>query len=123
MQVSSLSLRQFRTYDTLDVSVDSRGMRIWGRNASGKTSILEAIVMLSTTRSPRAGLDREVVRWDSGVDLAVPPYARLEAKIQTNAGPAVVGLTLSRSRAVRAPPESSFCSTGRQFGRRTLSAC
>lgn len=112
MQVSSLSLRQFRTYDTLDVAVDSRGMRIWGRNASGKTSFLEAIVMLSTTRSPRAGLDREVVRWDSGVDLAVPPYARLEAKIETNAGPAVVGLTLEQEQGSQGPARKQFLLDG-----------
>lgn len=112
MQVSSLSLRQFRTYDTLDISVDAHGMRISGRNASGKTSILEAIVMLSTTRSPRAGLDREVVRWDSGVDLSVPPYARLEAMIETNAGHAVVGLTLEQEQGSQGPAKKQFLLDG-----------
>jgi len=34
-----------------------------GPNASGKTSLLEAILLLATTRSPRTTYDRELVQW------------------------------------------------------------
>ncbi|CAA9564036.1 MAG: DNA recombination and repair protein RecF [uncultured Thermomicrobiales bacterium] len=112
MQVSRLSLQQFRTYDVLDIAIDTQGMRISGRNASGKTSFLEAIVMLSTTRSPRAGSDRDVIRWNSGVDLSVPPYSRIEASIQTRAGSSVVGLTLEQEQGVSGQARKQFLLDG-----------
>lgn len=112
MQVSNLSLQQFRTYDALDIAIDRQGMRISGRNASGKTSFLEAIVMLSTTRSPRASTDREVIRWDSGIDLSLPPYSRIEALIETNAGPLSVGLTLEQDQGTLGQARKQFLLNG-----------
>lgn len=112
MQVSRLSLQQFRTYDVLDITIDTQGMRISGRNASGKTSFLEAIVMLSTTRSPRAGSDRDVIRWNSGVDFSVPPYSRIEASIETQAGPSVIGLTLEQDQGTAGQARKQFLLDG-----------
>jgi DNA replication and repair protein RecF len=41
---------------------------IWGANAAGKTSLLEAMVLLAWGRSHRTSADGELVRW--GTDLA-----------------------------------------------------
>lgn len=41
---------------------------MWGPNAAGKTSLLEAIVLLAWGRSHRTSSDGELVRW--GMDLA-----------------------------------------------------
>jgi DNA replication and repair protein RecF len=41
---------------------------VWGPNASGKTSLLEAIVLLAWGRSHRTSADVELVRW--GADVA-----------------------------------------------------
>jgi DNA replication and repair protein RecF len=41
---------------------------IWGPNAAGKTSLLEAMVLLAWGRSHRTSADGELVRW--GADLA-----------------------------------------------------
>lgn len=112
MQVSRVSLQQFRTYDALEIAIDPQGMRLSGRNASGKTSLLEAIVMLSTTRSPRASSDREVIRWNSGIDLSLPPYSRLEASIEGNAGSSVVGLTLEQDQGPLASAKKQFLLNG-----------
>jgi DNA replication and repair protein RecF len=83
MHLTHLSLEEFRTYQRLVLTLPAEGLRIAGRNASGKTSILEAIVMLATTRSPRTSTERDTVRWESGDDLGVNPYARLEADVIT----------------------------------------
>ncbi len=85
MYLSKLTLEQFRPYERLELSVPPQGLRITGRNASGKTSVLEALVLLSTTRSSRASSDREMVRWSSGVEYGLPPYARIEGVIHTAA--------------------------------------
>lgn len=84
MHLSHLTLDEFRSYQHLDLDLPAQGLRIAGRNASGKTSLLEAIVMLATTRSPRTSIDREAVRWESGELYGVNPYARLLAEVVTN---------------------------------------
>lgn len=47
---------------------------VWGPNASGKTSLLEAIVLLAWGRSHRTAADGEMVRWSCEL-------ARVEARV------------------------------------------
>ena len=54
MRIDKLSLQGFRNYDTLDVSFAPDCNVIVGENAQGKTNLLEAIVYLSSARSPSA---------------------------------------------------------------------
>jgi DNA replication and repair protein RecF len=42
--------------------------------------------MLATTRSPRTAVEREIAHWESGVELAVPPYARLRGEFERSDG-------------------------------------
>ena len=68
----------------------------WGPNAAGKTTLLEAIVLLALGRSHRTGADTELIRW--GTD-----YLRVEGGVAavegfTQAGPA--------SPVPQGPPES-----------------
>lgn len=83
MIVERLRLEEFRSYRHLDLAIPPNGCRVIGRNASGKTTLLEAIVVLSTTRSPRTQSDRELINWQSGEAYGVPPFARLDADIRT----------------------------------------
>lgn len=94
MNVDRLVLEQFRSYEHLDLHIPASGLRLHGRNASGKTSVLEALVLLSTTRSPRAAADRELVRWGSGADLGVPAYALIEAHVRSSSGAGTVGVAI-----------------------------
>lgn len=94
MQVNRLELTQFRTYRATTLEIPAPGLRIVGRNAAGKTSVLEALVLLSTTRSPRAGADREVVRWESGEEYGVSPYARVDATIESSGDISQLGISL-----------------------------
>jgi DNA replication and repair protein RecF len=82
MRVTHLSLRDFRNYERLDVALDPGTTLFYGPNAAGKTSLLEALFYLATTRSPRAGADRELVRFDAQGDIGVPPFARLVCEVQ-----------------------------------------
>lgn len=81
MFVSHLSLRDFRNYERLDLTLEPGITLFYGPNAAGKTSILEALFFLATTRSPRAGADREIVRWEAKGDIGVPPFARLVCEV------------------------------------------
>src|SRR6188472_3760662 len=100
MYVDRMDLDQFRSYEHLELDIPAQGLRIVGRNGSGKSSLLEALVMLATTRSPRTQLDREVVGWQSGADLGVNAYARLQAGVHLAAGREVVaiGIELDANR-------------------------
>ena len=86
MYVTHLSLRDFRNYQRLELRLDLGTTLFYGPNAAGKTSILDALFYLATTRSPRAGADRELVRWDAEGDIGVPPFARLACEVRRSDG-------------------------------------
>jgi DNA replication and repair protein RecF len=86
MYVSQLSLRDFRNYQRLDLQVAAGISLLYGPNAAGKTSVLEALFYLATTRSPRISADRELVRWDAVGEAGVTPFARVAAEVRRSAG-------------------------------------
>lgn len=65
MLIRQLDLQNFRNYVDLSISPDPGLNILIGRNAQGKTSVIEAIYVLATSRSWRAGRDFEMIRWDS----------------------------------------------------------
>lgn len=94
MHLARLELEEFRSYRKLDLALPPAGLRLRGENASGKSSLLEAIVMLATTRSPRSTAEREVIRWGSGDDLAVAPFARVRGEVVRRDGPLAIEIAL-----------------------------
>jgi DNA replication and repair protein RecF len=81
MYLHSLTLEEFRSYHHQSVELPERGLGLFGVNASGKSTLLEAIAMLATTRSPRTTTERELINWQSGGELGVPPFARIQGRI------------------------------------------
>jgi DNA replication and repair protein RecF len=77
MRLRTLHLEQFRSFRSADLTIAPEGFLLIGPNASGKSTILEAVSMLATTRSPRTSAEREIANWQSGQDLGLPAYARL----------------------------------------------
>jgi DNA replication and repair protein RecF len=61
----SLSIRNLRGYAALDIHFASGPQLIWGPNAAGKTTLLEAVVILGQGRSHRTSTDAELIRWGS----------------------------------------------------------
>lgn len=71
MQLTKLTIRNFRNLAALDVELPRDGAVILGRNGHGKTNILEAIYYLVLFRSLRGARDRELVRFgEAGFFLA-----------------------------------------------------
>ena len=58
MFCAHLQLAEFRNYAQLDCALPAGISVIQGANGSGKTSLLEAIYLLATTRSPALILRR-----------------------------------------------------------------
>jgi DNA replication and repair protein RecF len=82
MHVVELELEEFRSYRRLQLQLEPAGLRLVGDNASGKSTLLEAIAMLATTRSHRTSSERELINWQSGQAFAVPPFARARGVVQ-----------------------------------------
>src|SRR6478609_4060165 len=62
MRVGQLSLREFRSYPTLDLDLDPGFNAVLGRNGEGKTNLLEAIAYLSRQQSFRGAPPVAMVR-------------------------------------------------------------
>ncbi len=63
MQLTRLSLSNFRNFARLDVQVPSGATLLVGANAQGKTSLLEAVYFLATLSSFHADNDRQLVNF------------------------------------------------------------
>ena len=64
MRVDALTLRGFRNYGEATVTFAPGINVISGRNAQGKTNLLEAVFLLSGGRSFRTRFDRELIGFD-----------------------------------------------------------
>ena len=62
MKIISLSLANFRNYESQQVFFDSGLNVLHGKNASGKTNMLESVYLCSLLRSPRTTKDKELIR-------------------------------------------------------------
>ena len=63
MYIESLELRNFRNFEELDLTFSQGTNIFYGDNAQGKTNILEALFMISTTKSHRSVKDRDLIRF------------------------------------------------------------
>ena len=80
MQIDHLSLTNFRNYARLELSLPlGRPVVLYGDNAQGKTSVLEAIFYLATSTSPYTTSDRQLIHWRTEGDPI--PFARLSAEL------------------------------------------
>lgn len=61
MKIDSLSLMNFRNYETLNISFGELNI-IYGLNGSGKTNIIEAIYTLALTKSFRINNDKVMIK-------------------------------------------------------------
>lgn len=64
MHIQSLELKNYRNYDYLNMTFDSGTTILYGDNAQGKTNILEAIYISSTTKSHRGSKDKDIIQFD-----------------------------------------------------------
>ena len=62
MQITELTLRSYRSYETLHLAFDPGVQIFLGANAQGKTNIIEALYYAAFGRSHRTSSDAELIR-------------------------------------------------------------
>ena len=76
MYLQRLRLTNFRVYEQLQLELERGLIVLIGPNAAGKTSLLEAIHLLATTKSPRTNADSELIRWGASVTRVEGAFVR-----------------------------------------------
>lgn len=79
MHLERLCLRNFRNYEECDITFHSPVTLIVGRNAMGKTSLLESLYFLCTGESHRATTNVDLIRHNSE-GFAVTGYFRSDKR-------------------------------------------
>lgn len=95
MKVKRIALSGFRNYEFETVDFDAGANVISGRNAQGKTNLLESVYMLSCGRSFRTRLDRELIGFGFS-------SARILADVESHGREQTVELLLRSGLAKRA---------------------
>ncbi len=85
MQLTELTIRDFRNLPSLDVELPRDGVVVIGANGHGKTNLLEAIYYLVLFRSLRGAKDRELVRFgEAGFFVAGVAEQRVTVGYETS---------------------------------------
>ena len=64
MWLKNLSIKQFRNYHNIEVDFNPKLNIFVGRNAQGKTNLLESIYFLALTRSHRTKTDKNLIQFE-----------------------------------------------------------
>lgn len=87
MHIKTLKLRDFRNYQDQSLELNP-GLNIFvGDNAQGKTNLLEAIYVLSLSKSYRTGRETELIRHGSAetiIQAQVQKMARLDLAVKVS---------------------------------------
>ncbi|WP_409303566.1 DNA replication/repair protein RecF [Peribacillus sp. SCS-155] len=75
MYIENIKLKNYRNYDSLDISFENKVNVILGENAQGKTNVMESIFVLAMAKSHRTSNDKELIRWDE-------EYAKIEGRVR-----------------------------------------
>lgn len=98
MHITHLSLTNFRNYGRLELGLLPGPTLLHGKNAQGKTNLLEAIYYLATTRSPHAEYDHQLINWEAGQSDDLVVVSRLVAQVATAEGQRHIEMRLIKEK-------------------------
>lgn len=67
MRLKNLTLKNYRNCKSINLDLGFDKILIIGKNAQGKTNILESIYFLSTLKSPRTSNNQELINFDASM--------------------------------------------------------
>jgi DNA replication and repair protein RecF len=105
MIIETVNLENYRNYNSLFIEFDNGTNILYGDNAQGKTNILEALYLCSTTKSHRGSKDREIIKFncdESHIKLRVnkkdvPHRIDIHLKKTKSKGIAIDGIPIKKA--------------------------
>lgn len=94
LHVDSIRLLNYRNYNSLDINLNQKTNIFIGKNAQGKTNLLEAIYMCATGKSFRTNRDKEIIKFDKN-------EAYVGAKINTGRMEKIIEIKLDKDKSKR----------------------
>lgn len=92
MYIERLELKNFRNYESLSITFDKGINILYGKNAQGKTNILEAVFAGCTSRSHKSAKDRELIKFGE-------EEAHVKVNLIKNEIPYRIDLHIKKNRA------------------------
>ena len=108
--VASVSLRNFRSYESLDLELEPGLVLAVGPNGAGKTNLLESLHVGTQGFSPRTRSDRELIRFGSEAAKVSLAGTRSKSRLE-------VSISLSTTAARRATLNGARLQTAEQLRR------
>jgi DNA replication and repair protein RecF len=94
LNVENIRLINFRNYKSLNIKLNQKINIFVGKNAQGKTNLLEAIYMCATGRSFRTNRDKEIINLNKNESY-------IGAKIKTNGIEKFIEVKMERNKPKR----------------------
>ncbi len=91
MYVKELQLVNYRNYSNFSVTISEGLNFIIGRNAAGKTNLLEAIYFLENGRSHRTSTAQELIKWNEEFAVVRSTVQRLDRELLVEASIFIAG--------------------------------
>ncbi len=82
MFINNIKLLNFRNYKDLSLNFDADKILLIGKNAQGKTNLLEAISYLSSLKTIKAKQDNELIKWGEAIAKLKGTYTKNDCETQ-----------------------------------------
>ena len=89
MIVRSVILKSYRNYKSQQVSFGKNLNVVVGKNAQGKTNLIEAIFLCAIGKSPRVNKDKDLILWGEGL-------SKIELNVEKLSGSKKIEIYLSK---------------------------
>lgn len=96
MQITNITLVNYRNYTNQTINLNDKLNVIIGKNAQGKTNLLEAIFLCAIGKSPRTSKDKDLIKWGSD-------FAKISLNVAKNIGKSEIDLYLfaNQNKAIK----------------------
>lgn len=96
MKISKLELNNFRNYSNTKIEFDDGVNFVVGKNAQGKTNMLESLYLVSVGKSPKNSKEKQLIKFGE-------EKAKIEVSFNTKAGTKTISMFLDKSnkKAIR----------------------
>lgn len=109
MNITRLSVKNFRNLATQEVTLGQRLNVFVGNNAQGKTNLLESVYLCCLGKSPRTDRDKDMINWQED-------RANVSVDFACRAGNKQIGMELSKDKKTPSLNGLSFNRIGELLG-------